>query len=1770
MSFYKDLFKYLTALRLPRSRAELNAIIDERAGGGGPGGGGTSTGVVAFLTADSVTLPADPSGNVISYVNATTRMTVLLGANDDTVNWVITRVNGVGVSSTLAGSVLTVSALTSETSYVDITASRTGYTSLTKRFTLTKSRQGAQGNPGEPGGDVTPDPTAPPTPSDLHAFAGISQFTVNWDAAAYTVGHGPGATLIYAIPQAISNPTLPVFDSGALVASVPDPLTSVTIPSNPSTRWFIWAKFQSRDGYLSDIPAGGVNGFQVVTGQDVSLLLTSLNNSITQSQLYSDLSTRINLIDAPAATVGSVNSRILTETNARTSAINTEVVNRNAAILSASTTLSTDYVNRDADVLTNAQNWATSYINSYTYSSAGVDSAISSQINTLVAAIGNSGGNLLPNSNFAVDTNSDGAANGWAVYSTGNTATISLSAGRSGGQAQRVSWTGTNTGRKGVTTNSTIVENGITGGLKGDWQPNRNYVVSWYSRSSTGSAGFPMALYPTVAFTSSNAVSNPNLSSTAWQRYAFQVSTGSSVPGNGEVIASILDSAAATGYIEFADMQVQEGTVLSGYSPSDIATLTAALQTETSARVQGDAANATALTTIQSTTSMFAPLQTWDFTGSVEGWAIYPGGFGTIATGATALTVTANSSAELILVRDLSASEVVTGSLYDKVRMRIRRTAGSGWTGVLQYGISSGHGDSGLFQKIAPEPNWGADPNGWAVVEWDMASLTAGGTDWVSNTVNRLRFDIVRNGAGAAFTAFQIDWIAVGARSAGVSSSVVQQEISTRASQTGGLLAQWTVKTDLNGYVSGFGLASTSNGAAPTSSFIVRANSFSVASPDGPGISPIIPFVVQTTPTTIGSVSVPVGVYMDGAYIKNATITNAKIADASIDNLKVSGIDATKITTGQLVAGQIDTRNLSIRDGAGNIILSAGNPLSISNIANNQRLQNNLIDPSWWVAGVDPSIYWTNNSDVAGENSIVWGTGPKGNAQALFRCVAAGTPSAGPDGGWNPNNIATSPTNAFVVDTTKTYRFVVPIQRTVGTGSAYWGVGTVGGNVCDLNTSTQNGNAYFATSGGLTLNRWYLFVGYVFPAGATGLTNTGSGIYDLTTGTLVSGGSNYNWHPATTQASTRAYQYYGSTGATQFMAPPMVHVVDGSEPSLNEYFQSTAILNNSISINANGTLNGAGTGQVTINGLGYTGDLNATSDISLVASSEITLTGNSAVKSTGNGEWTAQVYSRDSFVGGAYASATVGSVASMMIGLNTDPTSNASYASLDHAIYADSAGLLIVYENGVGFSTGVSYVIGDVLAVVYNGSVVRYLKNGVSIRTPTAVADGIQFFLDSSFATTGARFNNIKFGPMSSTAWGSLTGQPAGIYNTNIYVDSAGNMQGAGTVTNVANNQTAAGVTSIALPSGGSIRSNTGAQGGSLKIRLPQGYNNSMLRFQVEVYEYNSSASAIYEVGGHNAENGGNPGWFNTFARYIGNPNFTRPVRFGFDGTRCAIWIGDPSTIWAYPQVRIRNLLVGYSNIEEPLWSTGWVLSFDGVGATNVTSTVLNPVPGGAMSGIDQITPGNASTYIANAAIGHAQIGSVNAGTITVGTMNADRITAGTITTERIQVGAVGSSVSARLSSGLSSTFTFNAAAGIMTHTPVDLFSFTKSQGPVIISGYFKLQVDLASGYTTETMTGSSFSTLGITPDPGVTQIGTTVYGRVSRINATNPGKLTMYFPVMLVIPASSPNTTYTIRSASGTYNWFSWAASGSSIGTLPAGTSAFLSYSLSTMEIKV
>ena len=146
----------------------------------------------------------------------------------------------------------------------------------------------------------------------------------------------------------------------------------------------------------------------------------------------------------------------------------------------------------------------------------------------------------------------------------------------------------------------------------------------------------------------------------------------------------------------------------------------------------------------------------------------------------------------------------------------------------------------------------------------------------------------------------------------------------------------------------------------------------------------------------------------------------------------------------------------------------------------------------------------------------------------------------------------------------------------------------------------------------------------------------------------------------------------------------------------------------------------------------------------------------------------------------------------------------------------------------------------------------------------------------------------------------------------------------------------------IMYPEGGSYHSTTTIETGYLKITFPVSWTHTMLSFQVTVYDYTINASATYHISGYTY----GTGWHNVSAVCIGTYGRSLcnlPVRFGHDGSKCAITIGEVSTVWQYPQVQVHNIMTGYQSCGYNTWKTGWDIQITTTALTTINHTITNP-----------------------------------------------------------------------------------------------------------------------------------------------------------------------------------------------------------------------------------
>lgn len=140
-----------------------------------------------------------------------------------------------------------------------------------------KLATGAAKIPLQPGDSIgasyEADLTPPPSPTGFTASAGISHILIEHDAPLYLVGRGHLRTRVYGAIRA-PGAAAPVFSDAIEVAQFSG--TVYAHPTNPSTTWHLWIKWETADGVLSAGPAGGTNGVVVKSGEDVSALVAAM------------------------------------------------------------------------------------------------------------------------------------------------------------------------------------------------------------------------------------------------------------------------------------------------------------------------------------------------------------------------------------------------------------------------------------------------------------------------------------------------------------------------------------------------------------------------------------------------------------------------------------------------------------------------------------------------------------------------------------------------------------------------------------------------------------------------------------------------------------------------------------------------------------------------------------------------------------------------------------------------------------------------------------------------------------------------------------------------------------------------------------------------------------------------------------------------------------------------------------------------------------------------------------------------------------------------------------------------------------------------------------------------------------------------------------------------------------------------------------------------------------------------------------------------------
>ncbi len=122
---------------------------------------------------------------------------------------------------------------------------------------------------------------------------------------------------------------------------------------------------------------------------------------------------------------------------------------------------------------------------------------------------------------------------------------------------------------------------------------------------------------------------------------------------------------------------------------------------------------------------------------------------------------------------------------------------------------------------------------------------------------------------------------------------------------------------------------------------------------------------------------------------------------------------------------------------------------------------------------------------------------------------------------------------------------------------------------------------------------------------------------------------------------------------------------------------------------------------------------------------------------------------------------------------------------------------------------------------------------------------------------------------------------------------------------------------------------------GTIKIRLPVTWTNTMGVYKIMLYEYNNRGSSEITVSFYNYSS--SESYYNY--SYQVNGGFEGAVRIAHDGSKCCILLGDTSYTWNYPKVYVHQIFGG-QNISANYFDTNFNISIitSEAGLSKITS----------------------------------------------------------------------------------------------------------------------------------------------------------------------------------------------------------------------------------------
>lgn len=162
-----------------------------------------------------------------------------------------------------------------------------------------------------------------------------------------------------------------------------------------------------------------------------------------------------------------------------------------------------------------------------------------------------------------------------------------------------------------------------------------------------------------------------------------------------------------------------------------------------------------------------------------------------------------------------------------------------------------------------------------------------------------------------------------------------------------------------------------------------------------------------------------------------------------------------------------------------------------------------------------------------------------------------------------------------------------------------------------------------------------------------------------------------------------------------------------------------------------------------------TGGISGTVFARFVARGNCEIIGDVARKVGGGSAWNSDVYSPDQYYNGCQVTFRADQTnLSLMVGLNSDPTTDQNYTGIDYAWEVASDGVAYIFESGTSIGSYGAYTTSTVFTITYDGRLIKYFMGGTLVRQ--VPVQNLTLLMDSSFFHAGAQISALQFGALNS------------------------------------------------------------------------------------------------------------------------------------------------------------------------------------------------------------------------------------------------------------------------------------------------------------------------------------------------------------------------------------------------------------------------------------